>query len=144
MENNTVTLEVISPEGEIFKNVVDQVTVPTAMGEITVLAGHAPLFAKVVDGEIVIKSGVETAFVAITGGFIEVLNNTVSILANYAIRSEKIEERRAEEARKRAEATLREQKGKREFTSAEIELKKSMLQLKIAEKYRKRGGKHAK
>ncbi|MHB9154253.1 MAG: ATP synthase F1 subunit epsilon, partial [Endomicrobiales bacterium] len=92
MENNTgLLLEILSPEGEVFKNTVREITLPTAQGEITVLPGHAPLFAKLGEGEIVIKAGGEVSFVCVTGGFLEVSAGRVNVLASFAIRSEEIE-----------------------------------------------------
>jgi F-type H+-transporting ATPase subunit epsilon len=134
----SLLLEIVSPEGEIYKDRVDEVTLETAEGQITVLPSHAPLFSRLTEGEIVIKQGRDTAFVCVTGGFLEVLDNKVSVLANYAIRSEEIEEQRAEEARKKAEAVLKSRQSKRDFIAAERDLQKHILQLKVAEKYKKR------
>lgn len=131
-------LEILAPEGEIYKAKINEITLPTAMGQITVLAGHAPLFSKITDGEIMIKADGDIIFVAIAGGFLEVNNNKVKILANYAIRSEEIEFKKAEEAKKRAESLLKQKKHRFEIAFAERELKRSILELKLAEKYQKR------
>lgn len=139
MENKPgITLEILSPEGEIFKNRVDEVTLPAASGEITILPGHTPLFSKLAEGEIAIKAGGETSYICVAGGFIEVTRDKATVLANYAVRSEEIEVRRAEEAKKKAEELLKSRKDTRDFTLAENELKRSILALKVAEKYKKR------
>ena len=135
-----IDLLVISPEGTVFKDSVDEVVFPTVLGEIAVLPGHMPVFTKLTEGEIIVKKGSEETPITITGGFVEITGNTVNVLADYAIRSVDIEIDKAEQARKRAEESLRTQKG---FTIAEKELKKSILELKIAGKYRRKTNKRA-
>src|SRR3989338_515301 len=95
--------EITTPERTVYKSEVDQVTVPTAMGEITVLPNHIPLVSQLVSGELVIKKGSEKIHLAVSGGFVEVRQgNHVVILADTAERAEEIDVARAEEARERA------------------------------------------
>ncbi|MCL4386941.1 ATP synthase F1 subunit epsilon [Patescibacteria group bacterium] len=140
MANNTFLLEILSPEGEILKDEASEVILPTQQGEIAVLPNHAPIFTKLASGEITIKKDNKEIYVAITGGFLEVNENSVNILADYAIRSEKIEEKKAEEAKKRAEEVLKQKEKLSEvdFITAEKDLRKSILELHISEKVRKR------
>ncbi len=140
MDNNAATINqinllIVSPEGEVFSGPADEAVFPTVLGEIAVLPGHMPIFTKLSEGEVLIKKGGEETSVTITGGFLEVTEGKVNVLADYAIRSDEIEIEKAEQARKRAEDALRSEKG---LTLAEKELKKSMLELKIADKYRRR------
>ena len=136
----TFYLEILSPEGQIFKDDVSEIILPTVQGQIAVLPNHAPLFTKLIEGEIVIKKNNKETYVAITGGFVEIANNKVDVLADYAVRSEQIEEKTAEEAKKKAEAILKEQekRGKVDFATAEKDLKKAVLELHIADKVKKR------
>ena len=139
-QENEFLLEILSPEGQIFNDAIDEVILPTLQGEIAILPHHAPIFTKLSEGEIVIKKEGKEHYIAITGGFLEVNNNKVHVLADYAVRSEKIEIKRAEEAKKRAEELMK-QKGKiseMDFARAEKDLQKSILELKISEKIRKR------
>lgn len=140
MLNNTFHLEILSPEGEIFKDDVNEVTLPTSQGEISILPNHAPLFTKLTEGEAVIKSKDKNVFIALTGGFLEVSKNKVTILADYAVRSEKIEREAVEHAKKKAEELLaqKEKMSKVDFATAEKDLKKAILELHISEKVKKR------
>ena len=96
-------LEIISPEGRIYKDIVTEVILPTTSGEITVLPNHAPLFTKISEGEMTIIKENEKSFITISGGFLEISENKVNVLADYAIRSDKIEEEKILEAKKKAE-----------------------------------------
>ncbi len=133
-------LEVLSPEGEIYKDYVDEVILPTSQGEISVLPNHEPIFTKLNDGEIIIKKQQNEHYVAITGGFLEINKNKVNILADYAVRSDKIEAKKAEEAKKKAEELMskKEKLSEVDFALAEKDFRRSILELKISEKMRKR------
>jgi len=133
----TFLLEIITPEKEIYKNDVDEVIVPTVTGEITILPNHSPLLSKVAPGELIVKKGQKEEPMAITGGFLEVFNNKVTILADYAVRADNIEIARAEEAKKRAEKIMQEKVGERDFAEAEAQLRRSLLELKVAKKHRR-------
>lgn len=137
MEKN-FNLEIISPEGEIFKGTVTELIINTVEGQITVLPSHTPLFTKLVEGEAIIKKGTEVIFIALTGGFLEIVNNKVSILADYAIKSEEITIKSAEEAKKKAEQILKQKQEGADLISAKTEFRRSLFELKIAEKVRRR------
>jgi len=135
---NNLSLEIVSPQGIIFGGNVDQVTLPTSNGAITVLPHHAALFTKLIEGEIeVVEQGKRTSFV-IAGGFFEINNNKASILSDYAIRAESIEMAKSEEKKRQAEQKLREKLTNEEFTIADKDLKMSILELKVAQKVRRR------
>lgn len=126
-------LEIITPERIVYSDDVDMVVVPGVEGELGILPRHTPLFTQIKPGEIKIKKGGQETFLAVTGGFLDVApQSKVSILADYAVRSEEIEISRAEEAKKRAEEVMKEKKSKQEFTYAEAELRKAILELKVA------------
>jgi F-type H+-transporting ATPase subunit epsilon len=136
------TLEIISPEGSIYKDIVSEVILPTTTGEITVLPGHAPLFTKLSDGEILVKKEKQNISIAISGGFLEISENKVNVLANYAVRSEEIEMKKIAEAKAKAEEALKQTKDKEGLIAAEKDLKKYAMELKIAERLKKRSKKH--
>lgn len=125
-------VEIITPEGIIFTDDVDEIVVPGVEGELGILPGHIPLFTKIKPGELMLKQEKESYFLAVTGGFLEVLDNTVHVLADYAVRAESIEIARVEEAKKRAEKLLEEKKDTAELTFAQAELQKAILELKVA------------
>lgn len=131
-------LEIITPEKPVYSDAVDAVVIPTTAGEITVLPNHIPLVSQILGGEMIIKKQGKTEHFAITGGFLEVSNNKVTILADYAVRSEEIEIAKAEEAKKRAENVLSEKTGKQDFAEAEASLRKSLLELRVATKRKHR------
>ncbi len=136
----TIALDIISPEGSVFKNEAESVTLPGARGEITVLPDHTPLFTKLTEGEIVITQGGERTSITVTGGFVDISENKLTVLADFAIRSDEIERTRAEEAVKTAQEALKRKKGDLDIQMAEKDLKKYILELKIAERIRKKGG----
>lgn len=131
-------LEIITPEKSVFKEDVDEVIVPTTDGELTILPNHVNLLTAIAPGALIAKKGSDSHPIAITGGFIEVNNNKISILADYAIRAQDIEIARAEEAKKRAEKIMQEKTTDKDFKIAQGELLKSLLELKIAGKHRRR------
>ena len=136
--SDNLFLEMVSPQGIIFEGDIDQVTLPTSNGAITVLPHHAALFTKLIEGEIeVVQEGKRTSYV-IAGGFFEINNNKASILSDYAIRAESIEMAKSEEKKRQAEQKLREKLTNEEFTIADKDLKMSILELKVAQKVRRR------
>lgn len=131
-------LEIITPEKIVFKDEIEEAIVPTVNGEIAVLPHHVGFLTQVVPGELVIKKNNKFKSIAITEGFLEVSSNNISILANYAISAENINIAKTEEAKKRAEALMKEKTTDRDFRIAEAELRKAILELRVAFKYRKR------
>jgi F-type H+-transporting ATPase subunit epsilon len=125
-------LEIITAERVVLSDDVDQINAPTKDGRIGILPRHMPLLTILDAGELtIIKDGTETPF-AVTGGFMEVLPNRVTILADAADRADEIDEARAEEARRRAEQILQDHRSEREMRLAEAELQKALVQLKVA------------
>jgi F-type H+-transporting ATPase subunit epsilon len=132
-------IEILSPEGSIFKDSgVQEVIIPTVQGEIGVLSGHIPLIAQVSEGELKVKAGEKNLSFAVFGGFIEVLNDKVVILADYAQRADDIQAQKAEEAKLKAAAMLKEKHSKREFAFLEKDLKRAMFELKMSDKFKKK------
>lgn len=134
----TLHLEIITPEKIVFKEDVEQVSVLTENGEITILPHHVALVSKVMPGELKIVIKGKTIHMAVMGGFLEVGNNTVSILADYAIKAEDIQIAKVEEAKRRAEHLMKEKIEDNDLRVAQAELQKAILQLHIADKHRRR------
>ena len=127
-----IHLEIITAERVVLSDDVDQINAPTKDGRIGILPRHMPLLTILDVGELdIIKNGETTPF-AVTGGFMEVLPNRVTILADSADRADEIDEARAEAARKRAEELLSGQQSDRDIKIAEAELRKALVQLKVA------------
>lgn len=125
-------LEVVTAERVVLSDEVDQVNVPGAAGRMGIMARHEPLLTSLVPGEMtIIKDGERIPF-AISGGFMEVLPDRVTILADTAERADEIDEARAEAARQRAEAILRERRSEQEMLLAEAQLRRAMVRLQVA------------
>jgi F-type H+-transporting ATPase subunit epsilon len=130
-----MTLEIVTPEKVIYKGDVDEIVVNTADGEIGILPHHVNLFTKVMPGEVTLKVGGKDQFLAITGGFLEVSKNKVTILADYAVHAEEIDVQKALEAQKRAEEILKRKKehiSEQDFAMAQSELSRAILELHVA------------
>ena len=129
--------EIVSPTGTIFSDTVEEVSLPTENGEISILAHHVPLFSKLTQGEVKVLKGGKTTRFALFGGFLEVKNNSVSILSDYAVHADSIQIAKAQEAKKRAEEILKSKDENANFIIAEKELQKAILELKVADKIRR-------
>src|ERR1044071_8067626 len=100
----TLKLEIVTPDAKIFSDDVEMVTLPGVEGEMGIFPQHVPLMTQIVPGEIIARKDGREYFLAIGEGFVEITGDRVAILADMAIRAENIDEAKAEEARRRAEA----------------------------------------
>jgi len=133
----TFTLEVVTPEGRAFSDMVDSVVIPGTEGEFGVLAEHMPLMTTIKPGELQIQKGNQTLHYAVGEGFVEVVGDRVSVLTDMALDADHIDEAKAEEARKRAEAALQQKMGDEEVATTVAALEKALAQLNV--KHRRRG-----
>ncbi|MFN8628299.1 MAG: ATP synthase F1 subunit epsilon [Candidatus Binatia bacterium] len=133
----TLRLEIVTPEGPAYSEDVEMVTVPGVAGQFGVYPQHVPLMTQMEPGEIIVrKDGHETYF-ATGAGLIEVAATRVSILTDLAVQADRIDEAKAEEARRRAEARLREKLSDEEHAAVNASLVRSLVQLRV--KRRRRG-----
>ena len=131
--------DIVTAERLVFSDEgVDEVTAPGSEGELTVLPMHAPLLTMIKPGLMRLVKGGEEVDMAITGGFLEVRDNRVTILADAAERAEEIDVVRAEEARRRAERRLEERVSEEDLARAAAALQRALLRLKVAERRRRR------
>jgi F-type H+-transporting ATPase subunit epsilon len=129
--------EVITPEETLSYDDVEMVTLPSVIGQMGVLAQHVPLMTQMAPGEIIIhKNGLDT-FIATGEGLIEVTGNRVSVLTDLALEADRIDEAKAEEARRRAEARLREKLSDEEAATANAALARSLAQLHVRKRQRR-------
>jgi F-type H+-transporting ATPase subunit epsilon len=105
-----LTLEIVTPDARVYSDTIDSVVIPTVEGEVGILPGHIPLLTQVEHWELRVVKGAETLLLAVSGGFAEIAEDRVRVLAEHAISEEKIDERAVEEAMKRAEKELDEAK----------------------------------
>jgi F-type H+-transporting ATPase subunit epsilon len=132
----TIKLEIVTPEAKTYSEDVDMVTLTGTEGEMGILPQHMPLMTQLVAGEIIAKKGLETIFLAVGDGFVQVTGDRVAILTDMAILAENIDEAKAEEARQRAEARLAEKITDEEAASASAVLAHSLAQLKVKRRLR--------
>lgn len=136
-----IKFKIVTPERVVYENEIDQITLTTKLGEITILPNHIPLVSSLKAGEILVKKEGQEIPMVISGGFAEFTDNSLVILADTAERVEEIDEAKAEEARKFAEEMLK-RKGKAseeaiDYASLAAKLEKELARLKVARKYRR-------
>jgi F-type H+-transporting ATPase subunit epsilon len=133
----TIRLEIVTPETTVYSEDVDMVTLPGVEGEMGVLPHHVRLVTQLVPGEMIVRKNGQDRFLAVGEGLVEVTGQRVSIVTNMAITVENIDELKAEEARQRAAARLREKISSEEVASVNASLARSLAQLQV--KRRRRG-----
>lgn len=133
---SAVHFQLVTPERTILSQVLDSLSCPTEMGQITILPNHEPLVAALVPGELVAKNGGEQFFVNVTGGFVQVDSGSrVTVLADAAEHFYEIDYSRAEAAKKRAEELLRQtHSSDAEYAAVATALERSLSRLNVARK----------
>lgn len=127
-------VNVLTPQAQIYSGEADEVLVPSISGELGILPNHASLMTQIEPGELIIKTGTKDQSIAIMGGYIEVNNNTVNVLGDFAIRAEDIEVAKVEQAKQKALKAKEERVSQEDLASIEAELRRSLLELKVAER----------
>ena len=125
-------LEIVTPDRSLVREDVDEVQVPGSEGYLGILPGHAPLLASLKVGEIWFRIGQEKHHLAIAGGFVEVLPDRVTVLAQIAERAQDIDVTRAEAARKRAEERLARPPVDVDIERARVAQLKSLVRVQVA------------
>ena len=136
-----IKFKIVTPDGIIHDDVVDQVSIPTTMGQITVLPNHIPLISVLTAGELIIKKGEEVTNLAVSSGVIEVRpGSELYIVADTAERAEQIDIARAEAARQRAEELMKQQQiADVDYARIQAKLEKELARVRVGKKYRKFG-----
>jgi len=132
----TLKLEIVTPEARIYSEDVDMVTLPGVEGEMGIYPMHVPLMTQVVAGELVARKNGQDHFLAVGEGFVEITGDKVAIMTDMAIKADDIDEAKAEEARKRAEARLAEKLDDEEAALVSAALMRSLAQLKVKRRQR--------
>ncbi|PKB67405.1 MAG: ATP synthase F1 subunit epsilon [SAR202 cluster bacterium Io17-Chloro-G4] len=133
-------LEIITAERQVFGDDVDMVVAPGIDGELGILPHHAPLMTMLQPGEILIRQEGSDTFMSVTGGFMEVIGNKVTILADACERSEEIDEARAQQAVERAQERVARQEADLEMERAVGAMRRAQVRLNIVRRRRPRGG----
>lgn len=136
MAAEAMSISVITPEGVVLKDVsTDAVVVPSSEGSLGILQNHAPMVTALKVGVLRYKQGGSYQRIAVGGGFLELSHNRITVLTDTAESGESIDVLRAQEARKRAEARLRDRAANIDRARAEAALQRAVARLKAAGKF---------
>ncbi len=133
----TLKLEIVTPEAVTFSEDVEMVTLPGIEGEMGIYPEHVPLMTQVVPGEITVRKDGHDSYLAIGEGFVEITAKRVSVLTDMAVKADSIDEAKAEEARIRAEARLKEKLSSEETAAAEASIARSAALLSVKRRQRR-------
>lgn len=142
MANKKLKLKIVTPEKLILEEMVDQVSLPTTLGEITILPDHIPLVAGLAAGDVVAVTGGEHVPMAVVDGFVEVKKENggteVAVLADFAEHVSELSEAKVEEAKKQALDLKKQMENKDhvDFEHFVVELERSLTRVRIADKWR--------
>jgi F-type H+-transporting ATPase subunit epsilon len=127
----TMKLEIVTPAGIVYTENVEMVTLPAVAGQLGIYPRHVRLMTQLVPGEMIVRKDGHDEFIATGEGLIEVTARRVAVLTDLAIASDRIDEAKAEEARQRAEARLKEKISDEELASVNASLARSLAQLRV-------------
>ena len=133
-------LEIITAERQVFSDQVDMVIAPGFDGQLGILPRHAPLMTMLKPGELTVRKDGEDMYVAVSGGFMEVLGNRVSVLADACERSDEIDEQRAEQAVQRAQERLANRGSDMELERAVSALRRAQVRVDLVRRRSPRSG----
>jgi F-type H+-transporting ATPase subunit epsilon len=136
---NTIHVDIVSPEGQLYTGEANMVFAPAVEGDIGIAPRHSPLLTTLRAGEVRVQvQGEEEHTFWIGGGALEIQPHVVSILADTAARAKDLDEAKAQEAKNQAEAALRDSKDKVDIAKAQAELLQAIAQLRTIERLRKK------
>ena len=131
---NTILLRIVTPSRQVLSEQVNEIQIPGKAGYLGILPGHAPLLSELRVGELTYRQGHTIHKLVITGGFLEVLPDMVTILAEAAERPEEIDLARAQAARDRAEKRLQSAHPEVDLNRATIALERALIRIQLAGK----------
>jgi len=139
MSQASVRCEIVSAEQQIFSGEVEMLLATGALGDLGIAPGHAPLLTELKPGPIEIRQGDgNTQVFYVSGGYLEVQPNCITVLADTALRAADIDEAAAQEARQAAERELGDHKGDMDYTRAAARLAEAAAQLRTLQQLRKK------
>jgi F-type H+-transporting ATPase subunit epsilon len=135
---NTLHVDIVSAEGEIFSGEASMVFAPGSLGELGIAPRHAPLLTTLKPGEVRVQTDGEEQVFYVGGGALEVQPHLVTVLADTAARARDLDEAEALAAKQRAEDALRGRGDKMEIAEAQAQLARAVAQLRAIERLRKK------
>jgi len=133
----SIAVDILTPERRVLQAQADSVVVPAADGELGILANHAPLVAQLEPGEIRMRTGNDIQIFAVSGGFVQVQHNHVTVMAETAEMAHEIDVERARQAAERAKAALRAPIGTVDLAQAQAALMRALARLRAVEAVRR-------
>ena len=133
----SLRLEIVTPEGTVYSEDVQMVTLPGVVGQMGVYPQHTPLMTQMVPGELIVHKDGRDLFIATGEGLIEVTADHVAVLTDLAVPADRIDEAKVEEARRRAEGRLREKLSDEEVATVNASLARSLVQLRVKRRQRR-------
>ena len=132
----TLKLQIVTPEGVVYSDDVEMVGLRSVEGQIGILPHHVRLMTQMLPGEMMVRKDGRDQFLAVGEGMVEVTSEAVAIATDMAIEVDSINEAKAEEARRRAEARLRDKISDEEVASVNASLARSLAQLHVKRRRR--------
>jgi len=133
---NTLKLEIVTSDATVYSGDVHMVTLPAVEGQVGIYPRHVPLLTRIVPGEIIVRKNGDEQFLAVGEGVVEVTGDRVAIVTDMAVAVKDIDEARAEEARQRAAARLRDKISDEEVATVNASLARSLAQLRVKKRHR--------
>lgn len=133
-------LKIITPKKIVFQDEVESVTAPSALGQITILYNHIPLFSLLKEGIVKIRKESEEYYFSIGGGYLETTGKEVSLLVSRAYGQDELDEESIRKAKEEAEKLLKESKTEKERYEAMAALRRSLIDLKVLRFKKRRKG----
>ena len=129
-------LQIITAEREVFSGEVDALVAPGVAGQLGILPNHAPLMTVLQPGELLVRAGGDESYLALSGGYLEVLGNQVIVLADAAEDVDEIDEARAQEALARAQERIASRASDIELEQAVASLRRAQVRVTVARRRR--------
>jgi len=133
---DTLTLEIVTPAAIVYSQDVEMVTLPAVEEQLGIFPHHVPLLTRVTPGELIVRRNGVEEFLAVGGGLVEITGASVSIVTDMAVAVKDIDEAKAEEARQRAAARLRDKLADEEVATVNATLARALAQLKVKRRQR--------
>ena len=133
-------LDVVSPQGKAYSEEITKATVPGSDGQLTILPNHTQLFTKLIDGELKIhaKNSKESLYMAIGGGFLEVIDNKAVVLVTRAVRQDELDEKEITQAIQSAKKLIKEAPSDKDRLAAASLLHARLTDLKVLRRRKRR------
>ena len=127
----TLRLVIVTPDAVAFNEPVDMVTLPCVQGQLGIYPLHVPLITHMVPGEAILEKDGKETFLAVGEGIVDITGDEVAIVTDMAVAADNIDAAKAEEARQRAAARMREKLSDEEVASVNASLVRSLAQLQV-------------